>query len=72
MLETDGHDVGAILDTCYQALAVKGRPTIIISKTVKGKGVSYMEDDYNWHSKPMTQADFDRAMSDLAPPDGGT
>jgi transketolase len=72
VLETDGHDVGAILDTCHQALAVKGRPTIIISRTIKGKGVSFMEDDYNWHSKPMTQADYDRAMSDLAQPFGGS
>lgn len=68
VLEMDGHDVEAILKTCRQALEVKGRPTIIISHSVKGKGVSYMENDYNWHSKVLTADDFARAMSDLDRP----
>ncbi|MGH2460190.1 MAG: transketolase [Chloroflexota bacterium] len=68
VLEVDGHDVGAILETCRQALDTRGRPTVIISRSVKGKGVSYMENDYNWHSKVLTDADFARAMSDLDRP----
>ena len=68
VLEMDGHDVGQILKTCRQALEVKGRPTIIISHSVKGKGVSYMENDYNWHSKVLTDADFAQAMADLSRP----
>ncbi len=70
VLEMNGHDVGAILTTCRQALEMKGRPTIIISHSIKGKGVSYMENDYNWHSKVLTDADFERAMSDLSHPLG--
>lgn len=68
VLEMDGHDVGAILKTCRQALDTRERPTIIISHSIKGKGVSYMENDYNWHSKVLTDADFARAMSDLNRP----
>ncbi len=68
VLEMNGHDVGEILKTCRQALDEKGRPTIIISHSIKGKGVSYMENDYNWHSKVLTDADFTRAMSDLDRP----
>jgi transketolase len=72
VLEMDGHDVGSILNTCQEALTLKGKPTAIISHSVKGKGVSYMENDYNWHSKVMTDADFERAMADLAQPLGGS
>lgn len=68
VLEMDGHDVGAILKTCRQALDTRGLPTVIISHSIKGKGVSYMENDYNWHSKVLTDADFARAMSDLNRP----
>jgi transketolase len=68
VLEMDGHDVGAVLDTCREALTIKGRPTIIISRSVKGKGVSYMENDYNWHSKVLTDADYAQAMAELSRP----
>ncbi len=71
VLETDGHDVGKILESCRAAIQTKGRPTVIISHSVKGKGVSYMENDYNWHSKVMTTADLERAMADLERPLGG-
>jgi transketolase len=65
VLETDGHDVEAILTTCRKAMELKGKPTIIVARTIKGKGVSYMEDDYNWHSKVMTDDDLTRAIADL-------
>lgn len=71
VLETDGHDHAAILETCRAALAHKGTPTIIISHSVKGKGVSFMENDYNWHSKVLTDAEYERAMADLASPKEG-
>jgi transketolase len=71
VLEMDGHDVGAILETCRAATQMKGRPTLIVSHSVKGKGVSYMENDYNWHSKVMTEADLTQAMADLTHPLGG-
>lgn len=71
VLEMDGHDIGSILDTCRAATQVKGRPTIIVSRSIKGKGVSYMEDDYNWHSKVLTDSEFAQAMAELADPSGG-
>jgi len=68
VLEMDGHDIGDILQTCQKALAVKNKPTLIISRSIKGKGVSFMENDYNWHSKVLTDAEFAQAMTDLAQP----
>jgi len=71
VLEVDGHDHGAILETCHEAMAHVGGPTIIISHSVKGKGVSYMENDYNWHSKVLTDADYAQALKELAGPREG-
>lgn len=70
-IEVDGHDMAAIVDVFHRALQVKGRPTIVIAHTVKGKGVSYMENDYNWHSKVPTDAELKQAFDELALPDGG-
>ncbi|HVB96953.1 MAG TPA: transketolase [Chloroflexota bacterium] len=68
VLEMDGHDIGDILETCQKALTVKNKPTLIISRSIKGKGVSFMENDYNWHSKVLTDAEFAQAMTELAQP----
>lgn len=65
-IEIDGHDLQQIVDACHQARATRGRPTIIIARTVKGKGVSYMENDFNWHSKPVTDEDLRVAREELA------
>lgn len=65
-IEIDGHDLQQIVDACNQARATRGRPTIIIARTVKGKGVSYMENDFNWHSKPVTDEDLRVAREELA------
>lgn len=65
-IEIDGHDLQQVLDACHQAKAVEGRPAIIIARTVKGKGVSYMENDFNWHSKPVTDEDLRVAREELA------
>jgi len=65
VLEMDGHSIESILATCRQATTLRERPTAIISHSVKGRGVSYMEHDYNWHSKPMTDDDLARALGDI-------
>ncbi len=52
--EIDGHDVQAILDTLGRFPSADGKPTAIIAHTVKGKGVSFMEDDNNWHYRIPT------------------
>jgi transketolase len=66
VLECDGHDIGALIKTLGAAKAHKGQPTAVVAHTVKGKGVSYMEHDYNWHSKVMTDAEYRTALSDIA------
>ena len=65
VLEVDGHDVQAFLDTIDQARAAKGSPIAVIAHTIKGKGVSYMEGDYTWHSKVPTEEEFAIAMEEL-------
>ena len=52
--EIDGHDIGAIMDSLARCPSRDGRPTAIIAHTVKGKGVSFMEDDNNWHYRIPT------------------
>ena len=65
-LEIDGHDLDQILDACGQAQHTAGVPTIILARTTKGKGISYMENDFNWHSKPVTDRDLRLAQEELA------
>jgi transketolase len=46
----NGHDMAEILDALNEAIAIRGRPAMIIADTIKGKGVHFMENDYKWHS----------------------
>jgi len=64
-LTTDGHDTIKIKETLREALAARGKPAVIIADTVKGKGISYMENDYTWHSGSLTEEQFARGVSDL-------
>lgn len=64
-LEIDGHDMAAIVHALDEARSVVGKPTIIIAHTVKGKGVSYMEHSFEWHSKPLTPELTAQALSEL-------
>lgn len=65
-VETDGHDLEAVLDAFAAAKAHESQPTIIIARTIKGKGISYMENDFTWHSKPVTDDDLKQAQDELA------
>lgn len=64
-VEIDGHDMTAITE----ALRLGGKPTAIVAHTVKGKGVSFMEDDLEWHYRPPTKADLERALAEIGAPD---
>ncbi|QIP17964.1 transketolase [Spirosoma aureum] len=65
-VEVDGHDVQAILTTIDQLTAVSnGKPKVVIAKTVKGKGVSYMENRLEWHYLPMTPAQYEQAHAEV-------
>lgn len=64
-LEIDGHNFSAIFEALARARATKGRPTAIIARTVKGKGVSFMENQEAWHGKPPTREEAERALAEL-------
>lgn len=68
-LEIDGHDFGQIFEALDQARATKGKPTVIVARTVKGKGVSFMENNPDWHGKAPDDELFEKAMAELPPLD---
>ena len=62
----DGHDINAILDALEQARNTTGRPTMILARTIKGKGVSFVEGKEGWHGKPFKKGEeMDRAIAEL-------
>ncbi|MDE3154450.1 MAG: transketolase [Acidobacteriota bacterium] len=61
----DGHDVAAILAALDEAEATKGKPTMILARTIKGKGISWVEGKNGFHGKPFMGADADRALAEL-------
>ena len=61
----DGHDFDAIEAAFANAKETKGKPTAIVIKSVKGKGVSYMENDAGWHGKAPNDAEYEQAMNEL-------
>lgn len=65
----DGHDVAALQTAFAKANKVRGRPTMIIARTVKGKGVSFIEGKPGWHGRPLKAEQAQRAVSDLGPID---
>ncbi len=64
-LVVDGHDLAALLDALDEAARTAGRPTMILARTVKGKGVSFAEGRDAWHGKPFKGDDLDRALREL-------
>ena len=61
----DGHDFDAICSAFKEAKGIKGQPTCIITKTIKGKGVTFMENNPGWHGKAPTDEQYEIAMKDL-------
>ncbi|MEW6101974.1 MAG: transketolase [Candidatus Omnitrophota bacterium] len=64
-IEIDGHDVKQILAAYDQAKAIKGKPSIIIARTVKGKGVSFMENVCDFHGRAPTKEESEKALKEL-------
>lgn len=64
-LEVDGHDPEALMDCLDQAANIKGKPTIIIAHTVKGKGVSFVENKVEWHGIAPKKEEYERAVKEL-------
>ena len=65
VLQIDGHDFDAILGALAEARACKGKPTAILMKTTKGKGVSFMENQVGWHGKAPNDEQFAVAKEEL-------
>ena len=63
--EIDGHNMGDVLSALDRADEVHARPSIIIARTTKGKGVSFMEYDNRWHGMPPTPQQFEAALAEL-------
>ena len=61
----DGHNFDEILDAFEKAKEIKGKPTAIIAKTVKGKGVSFMENQAGWHGKAPKEEEYKIAIEEL-------
>lgn len=65
VLEIDGHNIEAIVDAVNEAKAVYEKPTMIIAHTIPGRGVDFMENQFEWHGKPPTPAEAKLALRQL-------
>ena len=65
VISIDGHNIEEILNAFDEAKRAKGKPTVIIAKTIKGKGVSFMENQAGWHGKAPNEEQYNIALSEL-------
>jgi len=65
VLEIDGNDVAAVIGAFEEAKALHDRPIVIIAHTIPGKDVSYMENNYLWHSQPFKAGQAEAAVAEL-------
>ena len=61
----DGNDLEAVIKACEEAKTVKGKPSVVIAKTVKGKGVSFMENQSGWHGVAPNKEQCEQALCEL-------
>nr|MBC8450940.1 transketolase [bacterium] len=66
VIETDGHDMEQLLQAFAEAASVKEKPSLILARTVKGKGVPFMENNPEWHDRKVTEDLYEEAMQALA------
>lgn len=65
VIDIDGHDLAAVSGAIDRAKAHKGQTTVIVARTVKGKGISFMEGKSAWHGAPIKDADYELAKAEL-------
>ena len=65
VIRLDGHDMEQVVRAFRMAEAYKGKPTVLIADTVKGKGVSFMENDCNWHGNAPDEAQLQAALKEI-------
>jgi transketolase len=64
-IDIDGHNLNKIISACQEAGKMKGKPTVIIARTIKGKGVSFMENNVAFHGKAPTLEEAEMALKEL-------
>lgn len=65
VIEIDGHDIRQVMGAYDKTETIKGRPTLILAHTVKGKGVSFMEGNHQWHGKAPNKVELEAALKEL-------
>lgn len=70
VIEVDGHNIEAVFNACHEAKAVVNKPVVIIAHTIPGKGVDFMEYDYQWHGAPPDAQQAKEALKQLRTLDG--
>lgn len=65
IIKIDGHDIEEIIKAFEVARNIKGKPTCIIAKTIKGKGISFMENQVSWHGKAPNEEQYKQAIKEL-------
>ena len=65
VIKADGHDYAELIAVLEEARTVEFKPTVILMKTVKGKGISFMEGDYGWHGKAPNAEQYEKAKAEL-------
>lgn len=65
IIKINGHDIDEILKAFEVAKNIKGKPTCIIAKTIKGKGISFMENQVGWHGKAPNEEQYNKALDEI-------
>jgi transketolase len=65
VFEADGHDIDSLLNAIEAAAHVKNKPSVILANTVKGKGISFMENRFEWHSGALSAEQYEQAAREL-------
>ena len=65
VINVDGHNIENLIEAFNKAKTIKGKPTAIIAKTIKGKGVSFMENQAGWHGKAPNEEQYNQAIEEL-------
>ena len=65
VIQIDGHNHIEIEEAFQKAILVKGKPTVIIADTIKGKGVSFMENNLLWHYKSPSEEEYNQAIKEI-------
>ncbi len=68
--EIDGHNMRQIIETLNALPFETGKPSVIIARTVKGRGVSFMENEIMWHARPTSEAEYEQALEEICAAEG--